>query len=441
VKALRTHGARTAGDDYLPNSGNGGYVVERYDLDLKYRVSSNRLDGTATIRATTTQDLDRFTLDLSGLRVSKVVVAGRRNTQFSQTAHKLVITPAARIESGTPFVITISYAGNPRPRSSPWGSVGWEELADGVLVAAQPSGAPTWFPCNDYPGSKATYGIRIATEQGYTAVCNGVLDEHRVSAGFGHWHYEQSQPTATYLATVQIGRYTRTPVDLDGVRGLLAYPKSIESRVTTDLAALAPMMALFQERFGPYPFDGYTVVVTEDELEIPLESQGLATFGANHMDGFGGTERLVAHELAHQWFGNSVGLAQWSDIWLNEGFACYAEWLWSESKGAMTADGLARQFRRSLAQQPLDITVGDPGAALMFDDRVYKRGALTLHALRLTIGDEKFFALLKAWTAQHRDGTVTTTDFRALASTFSDSSLDTLFESWLFQTKLPQLPR
>ena len=440
MKALRTHGARTAGDDYLPNSGNGGYIVSRYDLDLRYRVATNRLDGTATLALTSTQDLERFTLDLSGLRVSKVVIAGRRTTSFSQTAHKLVVSPAAVIHADTEFSLTVTYSGSPGPRGSAWGAVGWEELADGVLVAAQPSGAPTWYPCNDYPGSKASYGIRFAAEQAYTVVCNGTLVSHRTSSGLGHWHYEQPQPTASYLATVQIGRYARVAADLDGVAGVMVYPKPIEARVLTDLAALPRMMALYQETFGPYPFDDYTVVVTADDLEIPLESQGLATFGANHMDGHGVAERLVAHELAHQWFGNSVGLAQWSDIWLNEGFACYSEWLWSEHKGGMTADGLARQFRRSLSQQPLDITVGDPGAADMFDDRVYKRGALTLHALRLTIGDTAFFDLLKVWAARHQHSTVTTTDFRALAAEFSPTPLDDLFERWLFQTSLPALP-
>jgi aminopeptidase len=200
------------------------------------------------------------------------------------------------------------------------------------------------------------------------------------------------------------------------------------------------MIDLFIARFGEYPFDGYSIVVTDDDLEIPLEAQGLAIFGANHADGNGIVERLVAHELAHQWFGNSVGLSRWQDIWLNEGFACYCEWLWSEHKGSTSADTLARQYRRQLLGLPFDITVGDPGAEMMFDDRVYKRGALTLHALRLTMGDRDFFELLRAWVATNRDGTVTTDDFRALAASFTPMPLDRLFEGWLFELPLPHLP-
>jgi aminopeptidase N len=436
----RSVGAASAGDNYLAGHGNGGYRVERYELDLKYRMPTNRLSGTAVIHARTTQPLERFSLDLVRLRVSKVQIAGQPGVRFEQTQRKVIVTPAVGIPADTTFVLTLEYSGAPAPSSSRWGSVGWEELADGVIVAAQPSGAPTWFPCNDAVADKASYAIRISTDQNYSVVCNGHLVEHHVSSGQGHWHYEQTQPTATYLATVQIGRYELAPQRFDGVPGVFAYPRAIESRVLNDFGPVDRMMALFQDRFGPYPFDDYTVVVTADELEIPLEAQSLAIFGANHADGFHGAERLIAHELAHQWFGNSVGLAHWKDIWLNEGFACYSEWIWSEHSGGPSADALARQHHRGVASQPRNIVVGDPGAALMFDDRIYKRGALTLHALRLTIGDVAFFRLVREWTSTHGGGTATTDDFRRMAAGYSAAPLDRLFDGWLVATALPRLP-
>ncbi|MBW4033232.1 MAG: M1 family metallopeptidase [Acidobacteria bacterium] len=419
--------------------GNGGYRVERYELDLSYRLPTNRLAGTATIHARSTQRLERFSLDLVGLRVSKVRIEGQRGVRFEQTQRKVVITPATGIPADTEFVVALDYAGAPVPSSSRWGTVGWEELDDGVIVAAQPSGAPTWFPCNDAVADKASYDIRISTDQAYTVVCNGHLAEHVTAAGQGHWRYVQTQPTATYLATVQIGRYTLDAVNFDGVSGVIAAPRALASRVETDFGPLGRMMALFQDRFGAYPFDDYTVVITPDELEIPLEAQSLAIFGANHVDGFHGSDRLIAHELAHQWFGNSVGLARWKDIWLNEGFACYAEWIWSEHSGGPTADTLARQSRRSLAGRPCDIVIGDPGPDLMFDDRIYKRGALTLHALRTAIGDPAFFRLLRDWVASYGGATATTDDFRRLAAGYSVSPLDTLFDGWLAGTALPRL--
>lgn len=425
---------------YLPRSGNAGYGVDSYDLLLRYRVSTNRLEGTATIVATSTALLKQVVLDLSRLTVTRVRMPGTRVTRFSQSPGKLTIIPATPIASGASFTLAIEYAGSPAPRRSTWGLVGWEELADGVLVAAQPSGAPTWFPCNDDVADKASYDIRVVTEQAYTVLCNGVLKDHRNLAGFGHWHYQQPQPTATYLATLQLGRYERRSAELGTVPGVLAYPRALESRVLADFAALPEMMAMLEGYFGTYPFDAYTIVVTPDDLEVPLEAQGMALFGANHIDGHGGSERLVAHELAHQWFGNSVGLTTWKDIWLNEGFAAYCEWLWSEHSGGQSADALAAQARRLVASQRLDITIGDPGPALMFDDRVYKRGALTVHALRRTMGDDAFFGMLRAWTTSHEHGSATTEEFIALAASFSREPVESLLRGWLFGTRLPRLP-
>jgi aminopeptidase N len=148
---------------------------------------------------------------------------------------------------------------------------------------------------------------------------------------------------------------------------------------------------------------------------------------------------LIAHELAHQWFGNSVGLASWHDIWLNEGFACYAEWLWSEASGGLSAATHARAHHARLRIAPKDLLLGDPGPDAMFDDRVYKRGACLLHALRNRIGDERFFGLLREWTRIHRFGTVTSADFEALAERVAEEPLGTFFDGWLRQTRLPSL--
>jgi aminopeptidase N len=443
MTAAKSAGAHHAGDPYLPQSGNGGYEVQSYDLDLRYRVATNRLDATAVIVARSTQELTSFSLDLVRLRAGKVRFDQEKRTRFTQTPTKLVVTPAHPIPDGAEFTVAIEYAGSPAPRRSHWGLVGWEELTDGVIVASQPSGAPTWFPCNDHPSDKARYRIRVSAEEPYTVVATGRLIEHRFSSGRGTWTYECDVPTATYLATVQIGRYLRRRLELGSTPVEFVFPGELEARVQADFSPLARMLDAFSEAFGPYPFPDYTVIVTDDELEIPLEAQGAAIFGENHVDGEGGSERLIAHELAHQWFGNSVGLAAWKHIWLNEGFACYAEWLWSERAGRATADSLARRYHAGLAELPQDILVGDPGPALMFDDRLYKRGALTLHALRLTVGDAAFFELLAAWTERHRHGTVTTADFRSLAASVTGAGpevLDELFDAWLDAEPLPALP-
>lgn len=346
-------------DPYLPGIGDDGYAVDRYALELDYRVSVNRLQGTAVIEAMALRELTRIRFDLSGLRASKVLVgsgagmdaAGARRARHSQTPHHLTVTPASPISAGERFVVVVDYAGTPKSRRSTWGPVGWEELDDGVIVAAQPSGASTWFPCNDHPSDKAHYEITVVTDAPYTVVANGRQVSNRAHGGRRTWHFVQEQPTSTYLATVQIGRYTSTKVDLDGVAGHLVYPPSIARGVKHDFRELGAMMALYQRLYGPYPFDGYTAIVTADELEIPLEAQGAAIFGANHAAGDDAWNRLIAHELAHQWFGNSVGVAAWEHIWLNEGFACYSEWLWSDERGGDSADACARRYYDGLAEQ------------------------------------------------------------------------------------------
>ncbi|MGO4535345.1 M1 family metallopeptidase [Leifsonia sp. 2MCAF36] len=426
---------------YLPQSGTDAYAVLSYDLDLKYRVATNRLDATALIRARASIDLPAIVLDLVHLKAKRVRVDGQKPARISQTTTHLRVTPATPVPAGTEFTVEVAYDGSPIPRRTRWGTLGWEELTDGAIVAAQPSGAPTWFPCNDRPSDKASYSLRITTEQAYTVLATGEPAGHTVSGGRGTWTFERTEPTATYLAAVQIGRYTLERRHTAGVDWALAYPPALARRVLHDFEPVGRMLECFQELFGPYPFPSYTVVVTEDPLEIPLESQAMATFGSTHADGRGGSERLIAHELAHQWFGNSVGLASWRDIWLNEGFACYAEWLWSEASGGLSARAQARVHHAALRLAPKDLLLGDPGPDSMFDDRVYKRGACLLHALRVRTGDERFFALLQEWTQTHRFRTVTSADFEALAALYAEEPLDAFFDAWLRQTRLPSLSR
>jgi aminopeptidase N len=432
-----TPGATSADDPYVPGRGNGGYDVTGYELDLAYRVGSNLLTGKARITAVATQDLSRLSLDLVGLRVQKVTVDGRP-ARWAQRTGKVHITPVAPITDAAAFAVDVRYSGNPRPASSVWGEVGWEELTDGVLVASQPNGAPTWFPCNDHPSQKAPFRVAVTVASGYHVVANGSLASGRVRGSQTTWVYEQPEPMAPYLATLHVGRYEQVDVAASPVVIRAVLPADQRAPFEVAFARQSQMMEVFVDRFGPYPFDsGYGIVVADDVLEIPLEAQGLSIFGTNHLDG--GSERLIAHELSHQWFGNSLTVARWRDIWLHEGFACYAEWIWSEDSGGRTADELAREHHTRLAGLDQDLVIGDPGAVDMFDDRVYKRGALTLHAVRHEVGDEAFFALLRRWATDNQHGTVTSEGFVELVERSAGRSLAGLFDRWLRQTALPDL--
>ena len=426
-------------DGYTPGHGDASYDVTHYDLELTYKVEGNLLNGVALLRCVALTDLDRLTLDLHGLRVRKVAVDGSV-VKYTHRRHHLNLRTPHAVAKGDEFEVVVQYAGHPSPLSSrSLGTAGWEELTDGAIVAAQPHGAPSWFPCNDRPDNKAGYRISLSAPNTYRVVCNGELVSATRHASTTTWVYEQAEPMATYLATAQIGRYQL--LEIDAVVPLYAaVPGSLVPTYDEAFGQQPEMLELFTRLFGDYPFGRYTVVITEDDLEIPLESQSLSTFGANFLVTDWDAERLIAHEMSHQWFGNSLTLGEWSDIWLHEGFACYCEWLWSEESGKDSAHDRAVHHWKQLASEDQDLVLEDPGPELMFDDRVYKRGALLLHALRLTLGDDAFFDALHAWATGHAHSTVSTEMFIGFLEHRTGEDLAPLFESWLSQEALPELP-
>jgi len=425
--------------EYFPHRGDRSYAVAHYDLALSYHVDSNQLRGKAVLSAEAASDLSELRLDLSGLRVTKVTVDGA-GARFVTKPQHLLVRPRRPIEAGAAFRVVVAYNGQPRPVPDGDDECGWEELADGVLVAGQTNGAPSWFPCNDRPDDKATYRIELTAPNAYHVVANGVCTSQWRSASTTTWVYEQREPMATYLATVQIGRYVVHPVGGSSVPMSAVLPHRLLNRYDSAFGQQPAMLEFYARLFGPYPFAAYTVVITDDHLEIPLEAQGMSTFGSNFLSSEWDNVRLVAHELSHQWFGNALTLSSWRDIWLHEGFACYCEWLWSEESGGRSADARARDHWSKLATKPQDLLLADPGPDLMFDDRVYKRGALLLHALRLTLGDDRFFSLLLTWVERNRYGSVTSAMFESLAAEVAGAPLPDLFDAWLRQRRLPGLP-
>ncbi|MCP1388532.1 M1 family metallopeptidase [Corynebacterium sp. TA-R-1] len=406
-------------DTYTGVDFNLGFHVTHYQLDLDYKVGPNRLDGTATLTLSPWRELNHMTLDLvDTMRVRRVDVAGPANVtvkRYRQSGHKLRITFSEDIAVDTEFQLVIRYGGSPHPRRSTWGGLGWEELNNGALTANQPNGAPTWFPCDDTPDEKATYAITVRPDQRYQVVATTTR-----------------RPLPTYLASVNVGEFVRHQVGRNTATWL---PRGV---AMGDFALQQDMLDYFETVFGPYPFEQYEAVVHEETLEIPLEAAGQSIFGKNHAHG---NERLIAHELAHQWFGNSLGLAQWNDIWLNEGFACYAEWLWLDHHGRIPLErSVATHYARL---SPHLWTLADPGPRHMFDDDVYKRGALTLHALRALLGDDNFFTAIRTYTARCAHGVVEPFDLAnalKVQAPAQTAAIDDTLNAWVRSRELPPLP-
>lgn len=446
IQRIRRKLDDTSADPYVPGHGDTSFEARHYDLTLDYAIASNHLSGKAVIDCVIAEKSEgggptrRVEFDLHKLKVVKLAVSGAKVERWGQSGSRLFIRFAKELAPGHEFTVTATYKGSPHTMRGIDGDAGWEELTDGVIVASQPHGAPTWYPVNDRAANKATYRIEVATDSAYTVIANGTLAHRRGTGAKTSWVYEVKNPMAPYLATVQIGRYETRVLRSHPNEVSVVYPPRLRAQVETAFSHQAHMVDYFSRVFGAYPFETYTAVVTDDDLEIPLESQTLSTFGANFATMQWDSQRLIAHELAHQWFGNTVTAASWKDIWLHEGFACYSEWLWSQVCGYKSTDRQAAEHWGRLSEKPEDITLYNPGPDDMFDDRIYKRGALTLHALRRTVGDDHFFDILQTWVRGNQFGLVTSEGFIELAQRVAEQDLSQLFNAWLYDEELPDLP-
>jgi aminopeptidase N len=433
-----TPGAAGIGDTYYPTYGNGGYDVASYDLKVRYDPATDRLTGTATVAATATQALSRFNLDLVGLDVSEVTVDGAPATH-AREGDELVVTPAAPVGNGTRFSTVVTYGGVPGSVGSPQlGTGGWMATPDGAIALGQPESASSWFPVNDHPRDKATYRIEITVPKGLSAFSNGVPAGTKDDGSWTTWNWTEGKPMASYLATVVIGKYRTENGTHNGKPLVTGVSESLQPGVADAAMARTGEVADFLEtQFGPYPFDAYGgVVVNDQRIRYALETQSRPVYSNAFFDG-PAADWVVAHELAHQWFGDSVSIANWRDIWLNEGFASYAEWLWEEHNGVTPVQ---RSFERGYERTDWSMPAYDPGTQELFGNAVYKRGAVVVHALRLEVGDETFFEIVKGWTADKRDGNATTEEFRAYAEQKAGKDLDAFFDVWLTGTSRPPLP-
>jgi aminopeptidase N len=429
-----TPGSAGLGDPFFPLAGNGGYDVGHYSLRLGYDPATRRLDGTATIQATATQNLSRFDLDLRGFDISRLEVDGQA-AAFTRDGQELVITPASGLPAGQAFTVTIRYAGEPSVITDPDQSIeGWVPTDDGAFVVGEPQGSPGWYPVNDNPRDKATYDFAVTVPEGLTVMANGVLVSQTTSGGASTWVWRESSPMAPYLSTATLGRFDLTQYRL--ASGTPAYV-AVDPTLSTSsvLTKLPEIVEFYSSIYGPYPFDAVGAVVDDAKnVGYSLETQTKPVFDRKP------DEATLAHELSHMWYGDSVTLSEWPDIWLHEGFATWSEWIWSEHQGHKSA----HQWFNTLYNTPAQDTAfwtpppAVPGTPVyLFNGTIYNRGGMTLQALREKVGDPVFFHILRDWAAEHRYGNVTTPEFIALAERDSGTDLQHFFDVWLYQPDKP----
>ena len=456
------NGQPGVGDPYFPYLGNSGYDARHYNVALTVDSKKREVAGTTTIELTPTVDLLSFTFDLVGFEVSAVTVNGAF-AAFERPPDKLRITPQQPLPEGVPATVQVTYSGRP----SGAGLAGWYWSKDeGALYSPQPAGASRLFPCNDHPSDKATFAFDLTTRRGTVAVANGLLQNEPVREG--NWvRYTWSEPGSfpTYAAVVAVGKFKLiSGLTTSGLPVVNAFPKKTHDKkgkrhgkrrhrhsgvpaksakkIGKRVAPQGDMIAVLETYFGPYPYSSIGAIVTTDGRPEAMEAASRPTYpGVKAALKSKGFQQLIAHEIAHQWFSDLVTMETWQDIWLNEGFATYGELLWvAQSQNLPIGSLFARDSPYFGYFEGMNRPPGNPGAADVFNVTVYNRGALTLEALRRTVGDATFYAILREWVDRYRGQNVTTADFIALSEEMSGQQLDAFFQTWLYEWGLPSLP-
>lgn len=447
-------GAAGVGDRLFPALGNGGYDVVDYDLHLTYprKDPQQQVTGDVTISAVATQDLSRFNLDFGGDAVGAVTVNGRP-AAFDRTGDELVVTPSRALPDNRPFTVRVGGFATTPPASNLEAPAGLTATADGTVIAGQPASAHKVFPSNDHPRDKATYTITLTAPAGWTATANGVHVETRTHGDQVSWTYRERHPMASELVQASVGDFVvhrRPPVNGVTMRDV------VSRRLADDVLPVideADLMRWAEGRLGRYPFDSYGALFTDADLGFVLETQTLTLFPGYLPSRPAYILRpIMAHELAHQWFGNSVSPNEWSDVWLNEGHATWYEMQYADEHGHLEgwtghptlegyfksryADGDNMRAAYGPVAQPLRAdTMWD-----LFNPNVYEGGALALYALQQKIGAVRFAQLQRAWVTVHRDRSASTGDFVRLASAVADQDLTSFLHDWLYGTKTPPMP-
>ncbi|WP_330173273.1 M1 family metallopeptidase [Streptomyces sp. NBC_01498] len=435
------------GDPLFPYLGNPGYDVLAYDIDLTYRGDNTEpLDAVTRIDARTTRRLERINLDFTHSEVRSVEVDGAR-ADFATAGEDLVVTPREAVEAGAPVRVTVIHTSDPTG-----GKGGWIPTGDGLVMANQADAAHRVFPGNDHPADKAAFTFRVTVPGDMTAVANGLPVAKTRHGATTTWTYRTRHPMATELAQVSIG--DSAVVRREGPRGLPlrdVVPAADRAKLEPWLAKTPGQLEWMERQVGPYPLETYGVLIAAARTGFALETQTLSLFErslftrSEYPEWY--VDSVMVHELAHQWFGNSVSPRAWSDLWLNEGHATWYEALYAEEHADKPLETRMRDaYRfsdgwRAAGGPPAAPEPPSPGEQIsLFRPVVYDGSALVLYALRQEIGAGEFRRLERDWVRTHRDGTASTADFTRLASRIAGRDLTDFFQGWLYGRTTPPMP-
>jgi aminopeptidase N len=421
-------------EPFFPRSGNRGYDVKHYDVSLGYQPRSGVLTARDVVEARATSGLRKFSLDLDGLKVTSVSVDGEV-AEYGRGRGKVKIVPATPIAKGEAFTVELHYQGVPRKVTDPDGSTeGWYRTKDGAIGVGEPVGTAAWLACNNAPRDKASLDIQITVPAGLKAVSNGKLVSRRRLEGRVRWSWSEPKPMASYLALVDIGKGKFVAGHVGKLpTWTLVDPKLVKASRAA-IGSLPEIIRWESHIYGPYPFAAAGSAVDVADLGYALETQSRPIYA------FAPDRTTVVHETAHQWFGDSVSLERWPNIWLNEGLATWTQWYFAEQHGGRTAQQVFAKLYRTPASASgfWNPPSGHPGQAKnLFAVSTYVRGAMTVQALRAKIGTRDLLRILRKWGTEHRYGHGDIEEFVALAERVSGRHLAGFFDRWLFQRGKP----
>ncbi len=440
-------GVQGIGDRIFPDLGNPGYDVAAYDISFAYRANDQPLDAVTRLVARATARLDRLNLDFTHGTISSVEVNGAA-AQFTPAGEDVVVTPARPVASGSSFTVTVRHTSDPRDE----GAGGWVRTTDGLVMANQADAGHRVFPGNDHPSDKAFFTFRVTAPRDLTVVANGLPAGRTTSGATTTWTYRTLHPMATELAQVSVGR--SVVPEHTGPHGLKlrdVVPAADRQALETWTSKTSDQIAWMEKHVGNYPFETYGVLIADASTGFELETQTLSLFERDIFTKAGFPawylESIMVHELAHQWFGDSVSPRVWSDLWLNEGHATWYESLYAEERSGRKLEDRMRIAYQLSDQMRAD---GGPPAAIkapapgkrtsIFRPVVYDGGALVLYALRQRIGTAAFDRLERQWVRRHHDSVATTADFVALASEVSGQDQSRFLRPWLYGETTPPMP-
>ncbi|MGI8613323.1 MAG: M1 family metallopeptidase [Nocardioidaceae bacterium] len=439
AKALQAAKSDPVEDPYYPATSNPEVDVLHYFLDLAYR--ANALSGTATVTFRATRPTSTIRLDLAdALRVTKVTL-DHADVGFKHTANGLTMrTP--RLKPGDIHTFAIAYSGQPQSVAAPskrrdlTEGLGWNTAPDGTVYTFQePYGAFTWYPVNDHPSDKALYDARITTSAPNVGVFNGVLQNKHVDGDVTTTTWHVAEPVASYLTTIAIGPYQQYAGPKRSGLSITYWLMKRDKNLLPQLRAEgADAFSWLVAHAGPYPFSSLGVVVVEGQSA--METQTMITLNRGSAEVGGST---LMHEMAHQWYGDSVTPTTWQGLWLNEGWAEYMQF-WFEADTQPNEPGPRISQLRRYDNQGRRVA-GPPGdyrPDRFAATNVYLGPALMLGEIRKQVGDARFEQLVKAWPAQHAYQNVDRAEFTHWVNDFTGQDLTALINRWLDSPHTPK---